>query len=283
MKTPRLSSTSTTAVFAALVVFSSSSNSSVAEGASGVLPSVPTISIRATVPETREPFCDPAICDAAPPPPGVFVVSRRGGDLTRELSVLLTYEGTASNGVDYAQLPGFVLFPAGAASVELFVEGAYDRLPEGDETVVARLQPDPSLGPIERYRLDPLQSVARVLLHDNETPLVPTVSIEATSPIAEESSYPYRRLAFRGRFTISRTGSTDQAMPVFVLYSGSATPGVDYPFLPWLVSIPAGTNRVEIEVVPKADDVAEPIEIVEATLSECPPLTDPPMAFPATW
>ena len=106
------------------------------------------------------------------------------------------------------------------------------------------------------------------------------VSIQATGPIAEESSFPYRRLAFRGRFTISRTGPTELALPVFVHYSGSATPGLDYPFLPWLVSIPAGTNQLEIEVVPNTDNGPEPIETVEATLSECPPLTDPPMGIP---
>jgi len=241
---------------------------------------IPVISIRASVPETREPFCDPAICDAALPAPAVFVVTRRGGDLTRELSISLGYSGTATSGADYPALPNFVVFRAGQASVELPVEAAYDRLREGDEYVVAQVQPDPSLGPVERYRVDPAQSTARVVIHDNEAPVESIVSIEATSPIAEESSYPYRRLAFKGRFTISRTGPTNDALPVFVHYSGSATPGVDYPHLPWLVAIPAGANQVEIEIVPNTDDKPEPIETVEAALSQCPPLTTPPMGVP---
>ena len=272
MKTPKLSRF--VLLFAALGMVSLSSWA--AENPADV----PIISLRATVPETREPFCDPAICDAAPPPPGVFVVSRHGGDLARELSVFLTYEGTASNGVDYAERPHFVSFRAGVSAVELFVEAAYDRRVEGDETVIARLLPDPSLGPMERYRLDPLQSVARVLIHDHETPVVPVVSIEATSPVAEETSHPYRRLPLRGRFTIARTGPTNDALPVFVHYSGTATSGVDYPALPWFVSIPAGVQRVELEVVPDPDGVAEPIEILEAQLSPCPPLTDPPLGLP---
>src|SRR5260221_2857437 len=70
-----------------------------------VVPLIPVMGIRATVPETREPFCDPAVCDAAIPAPGVFVVSRRGGDPARELTVLLTYEGTATSGADYPALP----------------------------------------------------------------------------------------------------------------------------------------------------------------------------------
>jgi hypothetical protein len=243
------------------------------------LPLVPVVGISAAAPETREPFCPPNTCLAPVPAPGIFVVSR-SGDLAQGLAVWMRYSGTAVSGVDYAPLPEWVQFPAGAASVELQVGANFDGLSEGDETVVAEVQPDPSLGPIERYRVDPTQAMARVVIHDTESSTEPVVSIEATSPIAEESSYPYRRLAFRGQFTISRTGPTSNALPVFVHYSGSATPGADYPFPPWLVSIPPGTNRVEIEIVPNPDDKPEPIEIVEATLSECPPLTDPPLGIP---
>lgn len=241
---------------------------------------VPVVSIRASASETREPYCDPAICDAALPAPGVFIVTRRGGDLARELFVSMGYAGTAVGGSDYPALPSFVSFRAGEESVELFAVAAYDLIPEGDETVVAQVQPDPTMGPVERYRVDPAQSTARVIIHDNEAPTAPVVSIEATSPIAEESSFPYPRLALPGRFTISRTGSTEHGLPVFVHYAGTAAPGVDYPFLPWLVTIPAGTNRIEIEVVPTTDAVPEPIETVEATLSECPPPTDPPLGIP---
>jgi hypothetical protein len=244
------------------------------------LPSIPIISIRAVVPETREPLCDPAICDAALPAPGVFVVSRVGGDPNSELTVFLRYAGTASSELDYRPPPGQVLFAAGVQTVELLVEASHDTLMEGDETAVAEVQPDPSLGPIERYRVDPAQSLAQVVIHDNDLPPSPIVSIEATGPIAEESSYPYRRLPLRGRFTITRTGLTDHALSVFVHYGGTATVNVDYPALPWLVSIPAGTNRVELEVVPNIDDKTEPIETVVAELSECPPLTEPALGIP---
>ena len=240
----------------------------------------PLISIRATVPETREPLCDPNICDAALPAPGVFVVTRSGGDLNQELSVFVGYSGTATSASDYGALANPIVFRAGASTVELHVGATHDTVAEGDETVVAELRPDPNLGPLQRYRVDPAQSVARVVIHDNDVPPNPIVSIEATDPIAEESSHPLRRIAFRGRFTISRTGPTDNPLSVFVLYSGTATPGVDYPRLPWLVSIPAGTNKVELEVVPIPDDLPEPLETVEAELSECPPLTDPPMGIP---
>ena len=241
---------------------------------------VPVVSVRAAIAETREPFCDPAVCDAALPAPGKFVVIRHGGDLTRELLVSMSYSGTATGGRDYPALPGTVAFRSGQVAVELLVEAAYDRLSEGDESVVAHVVPALTTGSIERYRIDPAQTTARIIIHDNEAPPAPVVSIEATSPIAEESSYPYRRLTLRGQFTISRTGSMEHGLPVFVHYSGTATRGVDYPFLPWFVTIPAATNRVVIDVAPNVDHLPEPIETVEATLSECPPLTDPPLGIP---
>jgi Bacterial Ig domain/Calx-beta domain len=125
-----------------------------------------------------------------------------------------------------------------------------------------------------------LPSLPAQVSTDDPGPPGSVVSIEASSPIAEESSNPLRRMPFRGRFTISRTGPTEQGLPIFVHYGGTARPGVDYPALPWRVTIPAGTNRIEIEVVPNVDRVPEPIETVEATLSECPPPTDPPMGIP---
>lgn len=245
-----------------------------------LLPSVPTVSVKAVQAETREPFCDPAICDAAPPPPGVVRVTRAGGDLSRDLSVFISIEGTAGNGIDIAKLPEAVHFPAGSETADLFVDASYDQLFEGDEFVVVRLLPDPSMGPIGLYRIDPSNSEARVVIRDHQIAIEPTVSIEATGRIAEETSHPYRRLAFRGVFTISRTGPTNTALPVFVHYGGTATPGVDFPAPPWLVTIPEGAEKIELTVEPFPDNVAEPIEILDATLSQCPPPTQPPLGIP---
>jgi hypothetical protein len=101
------------------------------------------------------------------------------------------------------------------------------------------------------------------------------VSIEASQPIAEETSFPLRRLAFRGELTISRTGPTDGPLPVFLHVGGLATPGADYPVLPKLVTIPVGAASVRLEVVPHDDQIPEGIETLVATLSECPQPGDP--------
>jgi hypothetical protein len=106
------------------------------------------------------------------------------------------------------------------------------------------------------------------------------VRIEATSPIAEETSAPLRRLNLVGAFTISRTGPTNNPLSVFVQYSGTATPGMDYPILPWLTSIPAGATSTVIRVEAKVDDLPEPVERVVATISNCPPDRDPRVLVP---
>jgi len=106
------------------------------------------------------------------------------------------------------------------------------------------------------------------------------VSIETTFPVAEETSQPFRRINFTGRFTVSRTGPTNHSLSVFVHYGGSAVSGQDYEALPWLVTIPAGSRSIELNVVAIADNVAEPIETVEAQLSQCPPDTHPPLGVP---
>ena len=344
---------------------------------SKALPSIPIVGVRASHPETHEPFCDPMICDAALPAPGVFSFSRRGGDLSQALSVMVFYQGTAKGGEDYDAPTGFVTFPAGLEAVEVYIVPHFDTLKEGDEGVSTEIQPDPSMGPVERYRVDPALAAARVVIHDRERvlprleilsphegqhflagegisltaqlvglvtdgswtveffddqerigrtspggtlrwegaiggshtlravaqnlagipgfdtliaepiqisvdegPSGPVVRIEATRTVAEESSFPFRRLALRGEFSIVRSGPTLAPLSVFVHYSGTSTPGVDVLNLPFLVTIPAGSSFTTLEVVPVNDGVTEGIETLVATLSHCPPDTDPPMGIP---
>ena len=270
MKTPSLSLLVLAALFTAPGIFSSS-----AQTAAGVVVQdnePPVVSLRGggVAPELCPPNADCA---------GIQFALKRTGSGDHALTVRLAYGGAATPGIDYQLLPDTATFPAGEEWIALFTEPIDDTLAEGDETLEVRLLPsDPSAG--DAYQIDAANGAVSATIRDNDAPAETVVSIEATSPIAEESSYPYRRLAFLGRFTISRTGPTKDAWSVFVRYRGTATSGVDYPLLPWLVTIPAGTNRIDIEVMPNPDDVPEPIEIVEATLAECPPLTYPPLGIP---
>ncbi|HKS36830.1 MAG TPA: Ig-like domain-containing protein [Verrucomicrobiae bacterium] len=106
-------------------------------------------------------------------------------------------------------------------------------------------------------------------------PTQPVVGITATQRIAEESSEPFRRMNLIGEFTISRTGPTNQSLSLFVQYSGMATPGVDYPPLPRLATIPAGASSTVIRVEAINEHVSEGIETLVATLAHCGPGIDP--------
>src|SRR5205823_5044478 len=72
-----------------------------------------------------------------------FVV-RRSGPTNSELTVVYAIGGSASNGVDYVELPGSVIIPAGERGARIVVTPIDDTLVEGPETVVLSLQIPPS-------------------------------------------------------------------------------------------------------------------------------------------
>ena len=202
-------------------------------------------------------------------------------------------------------------FPAGApikiSAMGVWTEGEIDRPVAffagttfiGQSTVVPALRPTvpclPSVHTIfwqnappghhvltARFERAPGVAVTSPPVHITvgSDPPGPVVRIAATSRFAEEDSSPLDRLPLRGEFTISRNAATSQSLSVFVHYSGTATPEVDYPRLPMLVTIPAGATSTRLEVVPVNDSLAEGVETVIATLSHCPPRTDPPLGMP---
>ena len=71
---------------------------------------------------------------------GTFTLFRDGAT-NQTLNVYCIYRGTASNGVDYATLPNFVMIPAGTRTAPVVVKPIDDTLAEGTETVELRLVP----------------------------------------------------------------------------------------------------------------------------------------------
>lgn len=94
---------------------------------------LPIVTITATDPEAAE---LPSTVDAFNP--GIFTV-RRTGSLDSPLTVYYKLSGTAQNGVDYKELTGTVVIPAGMAYADIEVVPIDDDLAEGTETVVATL------------------------------------------------------------------------------------------------------------------------------------------------
>jgi len=83
--------------------------------------------------------------------------------------------GTASNGVDYATLPGFVTIPAGERAARIVVTPIDDKLAEGAETVVLSLIIPPSplavINPPPPYVIGfPGRAAALIADNDRERP-----------------------------------------------------------------------------------------------------------------
>ncbi len=108
----------------------------------------PVVTIFATDPVASEGancFCWPGWSSGLPtnfpcPNTATFVV-RRFGDTNSDLTVFYSIGGTASNGVDYAALPGEVAIPAGRRSARITVLPVDDNLVEPRETVILKLLP----------------------------------------------------------------------------------------------------------------------------------------------
>jgi hypothetical protein len=230
-------------------------------------PSVPVVSIHATQPDTTEPPCLPNTCAAPEPAPGVFLINRRGGDLTRALTVFLRSGGSALPRLDYTLLPDQAEIPAGRESVELFVTAVFDELAEGDESVVAALLPDPSMGPVEQYRIDPAQTAARIVIHDRTPPMRPVVTLLTVDPFAREGESNITGVN-TATFVVSRAGATNDPLEIPFKLGGTASNGMDYVAITSPLMIPAGQRSARIVIQPMDDNRLEPVETVMVRLLE---------------
>ena len=87
----------------------------------------------------------------------------RTGPTNLDLSVFYSVHGTASNGVDYVGIGDSATIPAGRHSARIVIVPIDDNLEEGIETVVLKLEPDPSLGPVARYEVGRPDKAAAII------------------------------------------------------------------------------------------------------------------------
>ena len=95
------------------------------------------------------------------PNPGRFTLSRTG-DLSDSLTVNIGMAGTATNGADYNTVASSVIFPIGAASVDVALSIIDDQLVEGTETAILNILSG------NGYRVSNAAS-ATVSIQDNDT------------------------------------------------------------------------------------------------------------------
>lgn len=88
-----------------------------------------------------------------------LITFMRKGDTNSILNVHYLISGTASNGIDYAELPGIVSIPAGESFASVVIEPINDTIPEGDEQIEISIVPDNS------YTIGPFSN-ATVIIED---------------------------------------------------------------------------------------------------------------------
>lgn len=115
------------------------------------------------------------VTNGSRPNTATFIV-RRIGPTNDPLTVFYQVGGTASNGVDYLELPGMVTIPAGRRCAQIVVVPNDDALPEPIETVVLRLVPSPlDIYPPPYYIGRPGRAAAIIV--DNDKPRPPVCTL----------------------------------------------------------------------------------------------------------
>lgn len=189
--------------------------------------------------------------------------------------------GTASNGVDYVLNPGTLVWTNGSPSIQYINfnvvndpdveanETIFIRLFNSTKTftnitsftnmgVVTNLTNYPTV-PTNAY-IDVLDTHIYTIIDDD----LDVVTILATEPDARETGPK------NGRFTITRTGRTNNALTVNFSVTGTASSRTDYVPIGNSIVIPPGTNSVNIDIIPVDDQVEESTETINVRLISAP-------------
>jgi hypothetical protein len=92
----------------------------------------------------------------------------RTGPTNLDLTVFYSAHGTASNGVDYLETGNSVTIPAGRYSARVMIVPIDDDLEEVIETVILKLEPDPTLGPVARYEIGRPGRAAAIIVDNDQ-------------------------------------------------------------------------------------------------------------------
>lgn len=106
----------------------------------------------------------------------VFEIRRSGGNADLPLRVFYEMHGTATEGVDYLDLPEVAEIPAGARSARVTIVPIDDQLAEKLESVVICLRPSPSASILPTYVVG-RPAEAGAVIADDDTPPIRCISL----------------------------------------------------------------------------------------------------------
>lgn len=203
---------------------------------------VPTLNVTATDATAAEAGSDP----------GVFTITRTGGDLTLPLTVDYSLAGRAIHGWDYRRLDGRAVIPSNRTSTTVVIQPFDDTLDEGTQDVILQLRSTTG------YLIGG-NSIATVTITDNDSS---QVFVKMTTSAGTE---PTTGSSTAISFVITRP-ATGTAINVNYSISGTATSGTDFTALSGVAAFASGTSSVTVNVSALADAVIEDAETVTLTL-----------------
>ena len=230
------------------LIGTAASTGSVSVASDDILTNTPTINVVATDPNAAEAGRDP----------GVFTVTRSGGNTASTLTVYLQNGFQTAQAADYDSFPLSVTFAAGQTSATLTVRPVDDTAVENTESVILNVNPTTT------YRLG-TNSSARVDIADNDVappPVTPIITVAATDSDANEVGNN------NGTFTLTRTGNLNTTLVVRYTANGTATPGQDFAPLSGFAYFAWGAATTTITVFPYNDMAVEPVETVNVSLTD---------------
>lgn len=193
---------------------------------------------------------------------GVFTVGYLPPALDRDITVELTYSGTAVTG-DYVLAtatgtPTQVVIPANSFSTTVTVTPNQDTTPEGDETVIATITDKPAV-----YTRGSGVTTATVTIEDDE----PVLHIES---IRDNTTEGNNEDTFRVYYEGDPLG---RAIVVSLSYPTTTATATTADFTtapPTSVTIPADDNEIIFKLAVKNDGVVEGVETVECSITAKP-------------
>ena len=185
---------------------------------------------------------------AEPNSNGLFTITT-SSQFATATTVNIIVSGTASNGADYTTISSSVTFPANQSAMTIPVSVIDDSSFEGPETVIITLNTGTN------YTVGS-PSEAALIIADNESPPVPSVSLTIDKPTIAENG---------GAAIVTAILSNiyNQSVVVYINYSGTASHPNDYVDpSSYSITIPAGSLSGTITITSKDDCAVEGDETV---------------------
>ena len=184
-----------------------------------------------------------------------------------DVTVKLTYSGTASDGSDYTAVTS-VTIPAGQTSTTFDLSTIDDALAEGSETITVSVG-EITGGGFEAIAADPAKGSVTTLVTDDvggpgggtpgaEDTCLVSITGPASGSVTEGET---------AKFTVSLSQPAATDVTIKLTYSGTATDGSDYTAVT-SVTIPAGQSSVEFDLSTIDDALAEGSESITISVGK---------------